>query len=83
MSAYKKYWISTIVNLERGKNYFIYWGYIIKFGKQWRMCFDTKSPSETLFQNGAGENHKKGFFAWQTGSPVHDTCSDFIQRDFL
>jgi len=32
---------------------------------------------------GVGQNHGGGIFASQTCSPVHDTCSDFIRRDFL
>jgi len=40
----KKYWICTMVNLERGKQYFIYEGYITTFKKQVKVGFDTKSP---------------------------------------
>jgi len=79
----QKYWICTMVNLERGRRYFIYGRYIITFERQVQICFDTKSPLEFFFQNEVGQNHRGGFFEWQTGSPVHDTCSDFIRLDFL
>jgi len=46
MSEYKKYWICTMVNLERGRQYFIHAEYIITFGKQVRISVDIRSPLE-------------------------------------
>jgi len=48
-----------------------------------RIFFDTSSLVENLVSKWGCTNHGGGIFASQTGSPVHDTCSNFIRHDFL
>jgi len=57
----KKYWICTMVNLKRGRQYFIYGGYITTFEKQVQTCLDTKCPLEYSILKWGGTNHGGGF----------------------
>jgi len=71
MSAYKTYWIYLMVNLERGRQYFIYGGYIITFGQQVQICFDTKSPLENSIPKWGGTKQRGRLFCvtnWQSGA---------------
>jgi len=71
-----------MVNWDRGRQYFVHEGYNIRYGKQVRNCFDTKSPLKNYIPKWGETKPLWRIFALQTGSLVQDTCSDFIRRDF-